>query len=156
MKIGVLICALIVAGSTTQDAAVQTSAFAEASRLGDPPQVTFFLFSTSYGKYVISEYGLGEVGTARSNLQFILKAGMTGRIKRMYFQEYQGDLLLSFSVGNVGYVRRSNQQNRKMRWLTPIDATIVDQCVVNETEVHCGRGDTLTKLDLKTGARLND
>ena len=156
MKIGVLICALIVAGSTTQDVAVQTSAFAEASRLGDPPQVTFFLFSTSYGKYVISEYGLGEVGTARSNLQFILKAGMTGRIDRMYFQEHQGDLLLSFKVGKIAYVRSSNQKTRKMRWLTPIDVTVVDQCVVEGNEVHCGRGDNLTKIDVKTGARLTE
>jgi len=156
MKIGVLICALMLAGSVTQDAVVQTGAFTEASRLGDPPQVTFFLFSTSYGKYVISEYGLGEVGTSRKNLQFILKAGMTGRLQRMYFQEYQGDLLLSFAVGKIGYVRRSNQQNRKMRWLTPIDATVVDQCVVEGNEVNCGTGDNLTKIDLKTGARLNE
>lgn len=155
MKVGVLICALMLAGSTTQDAVVQTGAFAEANRLGEAPQVKFFLFSTSYGKYVISQYGLGEVGTARKNLQFILKAGMTGSIDRMYFQEYQGDLLLSFAVGKTGYVRRSNQQNRKMRWLTPIDVTLVHQCVVDGNEVHCGAGDKLTKIDLNKGALLS-
>lgn len=155
MKIGVLICALMLAGSTTQDAVVQTGAFAEASRSGEPPQVTFFMFSTSYGKYVISQYGLGEVGTPRRNLQFLLKVGMTGRVERMYFLEHEGDLLLSFQVGKTGYVRRMNQQTRKMRWLTPIDATVVDQCKVEGNEIHCGDGDKLTKIDLIKGTNLS-
>jgi hypothetical protein len=69
----------------------------------------------------------------------------------MYFQEYQGDLLLSFEVGEVGYVRRMNQKTRKMLWLTPIDATVVNQCVVQGNEVHCGEPDNATKINLKTG-----
>ena len=151
MKVGVLICLLMVVGSTTQDAVVQTGAFAQANRVGDPPQVTFFMFSTSYGSYVISQYGLGEVGTPRRNLQFLLKTGMTGRVERMYFLEYEGDLLLSFEMGQIGYVRRMNQQTRKMRWLTPIDRSVVNECVVQENELHCGDGADLTKIDLKTG-----
>ena len=156
MKIAVLICLLIVAGSTAQDPVVQTGAFEEATRTGDPTQVTFFMFSTSYGNYVISQYGLGELGTPRRNLQFLLKTGRTGRVQRMHFHEYEGDLLLSFQMGETGYVRRMNQQTRKMRWLTPIDATIVNQCVVEGNEVHCGSGDNVTKIDLKTGARLTE
>ena len=156
MKVGVLICLLMMAGSTAQDAAVQTSAFEEARRLGEPPELTFFLFSTSAGKYVIRYDGLGEIGTARRNLQFYLKVGMRGRVERMYFQEYQDDLLLAFEVGETGYVRRMNQQTRKMLWLTPIDATVVDQCVVKGNEVHCGDGDNLTTIDLKTGARRKE
>ena len=154
MKVGVLICALMLAGSVTQDAVVQKSAFSEANRLGDPPQVTFFMFETSYGKYVISQYGLGEVGMARKNMQFLLKAGVAGHVKRMYFLEYEGDLLLSFEMNETGYVRRMNQTNRKMRWLTPIDRSVVDQCVVEGNEVHCGAGDKLTKIDLNKGAAL--
>jgi hypothetical protein len=155
MKVGVLICALLLAASHAQETIVQTGGFAEANRAGEPPQVTFFMFSTSYGNYVISQYGLGEVGTPRRNLQFLLKVGMTGKVKRMYFQEYEGDLLLSFEMGETGYVRRMNQQTRKMRWLTPIAASAVNQCAVEGNEIHCGAGDKLTKLDLKTGARLN-
>jgi len=117
--------------------------------------VTFFMFSTSYGNYVISQYGLGEVGTPRRNLQFLLKVGMTGRVKRMYFQEYEGDLLLSFEVGDTGYVRRMNQQTRKMRWLTPVDRSVVDHCVVEGAEVHCGAGDKLTKIDLNKGGLVS-
>ena len=156
MKIGVLICLLMIAGSTAQDAVVQTGAFTEARRLGEPPELTFFLFSTAYGDYVIRYDGLGEVGTPGRHLQFLLKTAMTGRVGRMYFREYQGDLLLSFQVGELGYVRRMNQPTRKMRWLTPIDATIVSQCVVEGDEVHCGDGDNLTKIDLKTGARRKE
>jgi hypothetical protein len=154
MKIVVLMCVLIMAGSTAQDPVVQTSAFAEANRLGDPPQSTFFMFSTSYGSYVIRHEGLGEVGTPGKNLKFLLKVGMTGRVERMYFLEYQGDLLLSFEAGKTGYVRRMNQKTRKMLWLTPVDRTVVNQCVVQGNEVHCGDGDNLTKIDLKTGAPL--
>ena len=156
MKVGVLMCALMLAASVSQETSVQKAGFAEANRVGEPPQVTFFMFSTSYGNYVISQYGLGEVGTPRRNLQFLLKVGMTGRVKRMYFQEYEGDLLLSFEVGDTGYVRRMNQQTRKMRWLTPVDRSVVDHCVVEGVEVHCGAGDKLTKIDLKTGASLNE
>jgi len=126
MKVGVLMCALMLAASVSQETSVQKAGFAEANRVGEPPQVTFFMFSTSYGNYVISQYGLGEVGTPRRNLQFLLKVGMTGRVKRMYFQEYEGDLLLSFEVGDTGYVRRMNQQTRKMRWLTPVDRSVVE------------------------------
>ncbi|HEX5964297.1 MAG TPA: hypothetical protein VFY51_00140 [Pyrinomonadaceae bacterium] len=154
MKIGVLICVLMLAGSTTQEAVVQTGAFAEATRLGDPPGLTFFMFSTSHGQYVIRHDGLGEVGTPGKHLQFLLKVGMTGRVERMYFQEHQGDLLLSFEVGEIGYVRRMNEQSRKMRWLTPIDPTVVDQCVVKGDEIHCGDGDNVTRIDLKTGSRV--
>src|SRR4029450_13896322 len=102
-----------VLGLEPQDAPVQTGAFAEANRLGEPPQVTFCLFSTSYGNYVISQYGLGEVGIPGKHPQFVLKGGMTGRVQRMYFLEYQGDPLLSFEVNKIGYVRRANQQTRK-------------------------------------------
>jgi hypothetical protein len=151
MKVGVLICVLMMVGSTTQDAVVQTGAFAEARRQGDPAGLEFFMFSTSYGNYVVRHDGLGEVGTARRNLQFLLKSGMSGRVERMYFLEYQGDLLLSFEVGKIGYVRRMNQQSRKMRWLTPIDRSVVNECVVEENEMHCGDGADSTKIDLKTG-----
>lgn len=156
MKIGVLICLLMLVGSTAQDTVVQTGAFTEANRLGDPPALTFFLFSTSSGNYVIRHDGLGEIGTPGKHLQFLLKAGSLGRVERMYFQEYQGDLLLSFAAGKIGYVRRMNQQTRKMRWLTPVDATVVNQCAVEGDEVHCGDGDKLTKIDLKTGALRKD
>ena len=154
MKIGVLICALMLAVSTAQDAVVQTGSFAEANRLGEPPGLTFFMFSTSHGQYVIRHDGLGEVGTPGKHLQFLLKVGMTGRVERMYFLESQGDLLLSFEVGEIGYLRKMNQQTRKMRWLTPIDATVVDQCVVKGNEAHCGDGDNLTRIDLNTGNRV--
>jgi hypothetical protein len=148
-------CALMLAASVSQETSVQKAGFAEANRVGEPPQVTFFMFSTSYGNYVISQYGLGEVGTPRRNLQFLLKVGMTGRVKRMYFQEYEGDLLLSFEVGDTGYVRRMNQQTRKMRWLTPVDRSVVDHCVVEGAEVHCGAGDKLTKIDLNKGGLVS-
>ena len=156
MKIGVLVCALLLVGSVAaQDTIVQTGAFAEANRTGDPTQITFFMFSTSYGNYVISQYGLGEVGTPRGHPQFLLKEGKMGRVKRMYFLEHEGDLLLSFEMGDTGYVRRMNQQTRKMRWLTPIDAGVVNQCMVEANEVHCGEGDKLTKIDLNKGALLS-
>jgi len=151
MKVGVLMCVLMLAASATQETSVQKGGFAEANRVGEPPQVTFFMFSTSYGNYVISQYGLGEVGTPGKHLQFLLKVGLKGRVERMYFQEYQGDLLLSFEVGEIGYVRRMNQQTRKMRWLTPIDKSVVNQCVVEGNEMHCGDGADAIKIDLKTG-----
>ncbi len=43
MKIAVLIC-LLMAVFEPQDAVVQTGAFAEANRLGQPPELTSFCF----------------------------------------------------------------------------------------------------------------
>jgi len=162
MKIMALVCLMAVCllmavdGANAQDAVVQTGAFTETNRLGEAPGVGFFLFSTEYGSYVIRHDGLGEVGIPGKHPQFLLKVGMIGRVARMYFLEYQGDLLLSFEAGKTGYVRRMNQQTRKMRWLTPIDATLVNQCVVEGNEVHCGHGDNVTKIDLNTGAVRKD
>lgn len=149
MKIGVLICVLMLTVSVSH-AFVETSAFEEARPVG-----SFFLFSTSFGRYVIRHDSMGEVTFGARRRAFWVRRGMTGRIESMYFREHQGDLLLVYEVGDgLGYVARMNQRVRKVRWLASIEPNKVASCSVEGNEVHCGAPDDLTKIDLNTGARV--
>jgi hypothetical protein len=152
MKILVLICALMLTLSAMRASVVETRAFEEARPVG-----TFFLFSTAYGRYVIRQDGMGEVTFGARRRAFWLKRGMVGRIEKLYFHEYQGDLLLLYEVSDGGgYVGRMNQQARKMRWLTPVNGDNIGPCVVEADQAHCGPVDHSTKIDLNTGAHVQD
>lgn len=148
MKISVLVCVLMLAGSaaysteSAQDSTVETGTFEEARAVG-----TFFLFSTSYGRYVIRHDGMGEVTFGARRRAFWVKRGMAGRVERVYFQEYEGELLLLYQVNGNGYIARMHQQSRKVRWITPVTAP----CKVAGDEAHCDG----SNINLTTGARVN-
>ena len=157
MKFAVLICVLMLTLSATRASVVETGAFEQARRIGEAHQRSFFLFSTAFGRYIIRHDGMGEVTFGARRRAFWLKRGMVGRVEKVYCHEYQGDLLLLYEVSNGGgYAARMNQQSRKMRWLTPVDGNSIGPCVVDGDEAHCGAAEKLTKIDLDTGARLQD
>lgn len=156
MKIGVLLCVLLLAGSVTQTG-VETSTFEQAQRIGEGRQPAFFLFSTSFGRYVIRHDGMGELGSNGRRRPFYLgpKIRLVGRLERMSFREYQGDLLLLYQVTNgTEYLARMNQDTKKIRWLTPVEGNGIGPCVVDGDEARCGAADDLTKIDLNTGAPI--
>ncbi len=155
MKLLAVICLLILTFSATyvpaSQAAMETTAFEKARRLGTGKQRAFFMFSTSAGKYTIRHDGLGEVASRRIGTLFHLKLGMAGRIEQVYFHEYQGDLLLLYEVSDgrdrLAYATRLNQETRKRVWLTPLELADVAPCPVEDDVAYCG----LTTIDLKTG-----
>lgn len=152
MKIGVLICLLMLTVPLTQ-AGVETGAFEPARRIGEAGETSFFVFSTSVGNYTLRYDGLCEVSVKGKRRQFWLK--VRGRAERVYFYEYEGDLVL-LSEGNdgTGYLARVNQQTRKTRWLTQVRGHNIEPAVVEGDVVYFGATDVLAKLDLKTGAYL--
>lgn len=81
----------------------------------------FHLFSTSAGKYTISNNGWGEVYVGDRKKNFQVKAGARERIKRLYFYEYEGDLLLVYEAGASGYFVRLDQKTRKPKTAKAID-----------------------------------
>ena len=81
----------------------------------------FHLFSTSAGKYTISQNGWGEVYVGDRKKNFQVKAGARERIKRLYYFEYEGDLLLVYEAGASGYFVRLDQKTRKARTARAID-----------------------------------
>lgn len=152
MKIAVWICVLMLTLSGTAISA-GTGAFEQATRIGEGKERSFFLFSTSIGHYAIRHDGMGEVSINARRRVFFLKLGPSARLERIYFHEYQNDVVLVYGVSSgMSYVTRMNQQTRKTRWLTPIEGDDIGPCVVEGNEAHCGPTSDLTKIDLNTGA----
>lgn len=154
MKIGVLVCVLLLAGPVTR-AGVEGGAFEEARRIGSGRQAAFFLFSTSFGRYVIRHDGMGELGSNGRRRMFYLsqKIRLVGRLERVYFREHEGDLLLLYQVtdGKV-YLARMIQESKKICWSTLVTENAPGPCVVEGEEAHCGVAADLTKIDLNNGA----
>ena len=156
MKIGVLLCVLLLGVSATP-AANDEGAFEPARCVPDISKPSFFIFSTSFGRYTIRNDGMGELGANGRRRPFYLseKIRLVGRLKRMYFREHQGDLLLLYEVtGGKVYLARMIQESKKVRWFTPVEGSDIGPCVVEGDEARCGAADDWTKIDLNTGARV--
>jgi len=149
MKITVLICVLILAGPVSR-AGVEDGGFEQAREIPNETQPTFFQFSTSFGNYTIGNNGVGELGFNGKRRLFYLhtKIKLVGRLRHIYFREYERDLLLLYQVsdGKV-YLARMDQDSKKIRWLTP--ATM--PCEVEGDVARCDE----TNIDLKTGNLKN-
>ena len=107
-------------------AAEESSPFTLAERIGEPNARTFFLFSTSMGAYAIRQDGMGEVTLPRGMRKVLyLKVGARTRIERLYFLEYEGDLLLLYEVSDrssrSGYLVRLDQKKRQVRWMRAVN-----------------------------------
>jgi hypothetical protein len=153
MKIVALICVLLL-GVFATPAAVEDGAFEQAQCVPDAMKPTFFIFSTSFGRYTIGNNGMGELATNGKQRPFYLhnKIRIVGRLKQMYFREHQNDLLLLYQVsdGKV-YLARMIQESKKVRWFTLVKEKDPGPCLVKGEEAHCGEGDDLTKIDLTNG-----
>ncbi len=156
MKTGVLICLLLLV-VTAVPAANQDGGFEQARCVPNCGQATFFRFSTSFGVYTVRSDGFGELGANRKQRLFDLKSKirLVGRLRHLYFREYQNDLLLLYmqSDGKV-YLARMMQESKKVRWITQITENI-ESCEVKGEEAHCGAADALTKIDLTNGDYVN-
>jgi hypothetical protein len=158
MKIGVLICVLMVVSLAAQDPVVQPGAFESARCVPNVMSPTFFIFSTSFGRYTIGNNGMGELGANGKKRLFYLntKIRLVGRLKAMYFREHEGDLLLLYQVsdGKV-YLARMIQESKKIRWFTLVKETDPGPCLVEGDEVHCGEAGDLTKINLTKGNHVS-
>ena len=107
-------------GAHPNRALEEESPFAEATRIGELNARHFYLFQTSVGNYTISQNGLGEVYVGNRKKYFNLKVGAGSRLERVYFLEYEGDLLLLYEAGSSGYLLRLDQGTRKVKRVTSI------------------------------------
>ncbi len=149
MKIVAVICLVVLAFSSTT-ALTETRAFKEATSVGQGTPRWFFLFSTSTGQqYVIRQDGTGEALVNGRRRLFHLNFSP---LERVYFGEYQGDVLL-LCEGRNAMVRlvRMNPQTRKIRWTTRIEVNDLGSCQIETDDAHCGE----TRIDLKTGEQIN-
>ena len=111
--VGIFVCAVCAAPPAR--ATQEESPFALVQRLGEPPRLTFHMFSTSFGKYTIRQDGLSEVYRSGTRKEFQLKVAPRARIARVYFCEYEGDLLLLYDSGESAYLVRLDQKTRKVK-----------------------------------------
>ena len=157
MKIVVLVCVLILAGSVS-GAGVDDGGFEQARAVPNASQAMFFRFTTSFGNYTIGNNGVGELGFNGKRRLFYLhtKVRLVGRLRHMYFREYERDLLLLYQVTNGSvYLARMNQESKQVRWFTLVEGTGIGPCFVKGAEAHCGENEEVKKIDLKTGNLKN-
>ena len=158
MKKLVVVClGLLVSWQVVLGAPYTSEAFELANHVGEPhaPNVrSFFILSTSAGKYVIRQDGFGEfTPPAGKRRVFRLKLGANGWIERIYFLEHESDLFLFYEVhgASSAWLARLEQTKRKQRWLTPIsnpgapviegDAVIIDRTMVSKVDGRIVRQD---------------
>jgi len=98
----------------------EVSPFSQVKRIGEPPAQMFYLFSTSVSNYTIRNDGLGDVLVRVRKKNFQLKAGANSHIERLYFFEYEGELLLLYEAGASGYLVRFDQKTKTIKSTTAI------------------------------------
>lgn len=155
MKILAVIC--LVAVSIPVPVVPDSRTLEEARQIGQGTARWFFLFSTATAKYTIRHDGFGEMASHGKRKEvFQLNFSPPSRLERVYFGEYDGDLLLLYTLTSgrtaASSLLRMNQQTRKIRWASRIEVDDIESCTVAGAELHCGPPDNLTKIDLKTGA----
>lgn len=129
--------------------AVET--FALADRVGELDERCFFMWSTSAGKYIVRQDGMGEFTSPNAMRRvFLLKLAPKARIDRLYFLEHEGDLFILYEwhdvVAKSSYLVRMEQTKRKPRWITSIantdvpapvidgDSVVIDTIQINKTD----------------------
>jgi len=145
--------------STGQRTVAQTTpvtpeqAFIRVERIGEVDARSFFVFSTSGGDYAIRHDGHSEVTVKIPRVKrynFDLK--MSGRLERVYFAEYENDLLLAYEASDGSYVMRLEQKTMKARWLTPLKRHNLGPGLIEAGEAHFTSSNLLTKIDLANGS----
>ncbi|HKS10925.1 MAG TPA: hypothetical protein VJS13_15350 [Pyrinomonadaceae bacterium] len=119
-NIAVVCLGVLVAVSVAYSQHKEVSPFAPVKRIGEPPAQQFYLFSTSVNDYTIRNDGLGDVLVRVRKKNFQLKVGVNSHIERLYFFEYQGELLLLYEAGASGYLVRFDQKSKSIKSTTAI------------------------------------
>lgn len=114
--LGVLVTVVAAVPAYSQEG----SPFSRVERIGEPPAQMFYLFSTSVNNYTIRNDGLGDVLVRVRKKNFQLKVGANSHIERLYFFEYEGDLLLLYEAGASGYLVRFDQKTKSIKSTTAI------------------------------------
>lgn len=163
MKPGaLLLLAIVVSATWPQEQAKRTTqgterqAFSRVERVGEDPFRSFYMFSVSGHDYTIRADGRGERSftNARSR-NFTLKVEQN-HIEQIYFLEHDGDLLLIYQLGNKrdagGYVVRLNQTTLKFIWSKQVSDVDIGTAVVEAGYLNFKTANAVMKLDLESGA----
>lgn len=141
MKKLLVVCLEVLVLSTV---ALAAEAFTVADRVGEPGERSFFLFTTSAGKYVVRHDGMGEFSSPKG-MRRVFRLNVKGRIDQVYFLEHEGDVFICYEVNEMTFVVRMEQTKRKIRWTAQISDKGVptidgDSVVVNSVKIRLADG----------------
>jgi len=78
------------------------------------------------------------------------------RIERLYFAEYDGDLVLEYEVtdgrGDWADVLRMDQTMMRFKWVTPISADALGPGLIEGHDLYISAVNVVAKIDMQTGA----
>ena len=153
----VLFVAVCVFGQTPGDGSQIT--FTSVDRIGEANARHFFVFQTSVRSYTIRHDGHAEASALKVRREnFDLKMGGAARLERLYFAEFDGDLLLEYEVrdqrGNWGFITRIDQKKLVSRWIASFGGDMLGPGLIDQHELYLSGGHLLAKIDLQTGGYL--
>jgi PQQ-like domain len=117
---------------------------------------SFFVFSSEPFHYTIRADGFAESDSGqRRRTNFNLRVGRNGYLVRVYFAEYESDLLLIYEASDKqygwGYVERLDQKTSKPRWLKSVSGFNIGPGLVEGNYAYLSAADLLVKIDLRSG-----
>lgn len=154
----VLVLALSsVCGLQMPQNAGQQVAFTNVERVGGTTKRHFFVFTSSVRNYAIRHDGRSEATPLGARRQtFWLRMGGSPNVERVYFAEYEGDLLVEYEVSgaqsNWGYILRVDQKTLKVKWVATVSADNLGPGLIDEHALYFSGSNLLSKLDLQTGS----
>jgi hypothetical protein len=156
----VLLIAMAFVGSAQQPSdqsspAAEQKAFDKVEVSGEGFR-SFFMFSSEGFHYTIRADGFAESDSGqRRRGNFNLRVGRNGYLVRVYFTEYEGDLLLLYEASDKqygwGYVERLDQKTLKPKWLKPVSSLNIGPGLVEANYAYLSAADLLAKIDLRSG-----
>ena len=151
--------ALVIVFFASTSATNQTpgNAFSTAKVLPPLPfEPERFDFSIGLSQYTVSKEGKGSIttqGTKRRS--FDLSLERNDRLVRVYYADYEGELLLigevTDDVYGAGFVARLDTRALKMKWKCSIPAFNVGQALIYEGNVYVTGVGFVGKINLRSG-----
>ena len=136
-------------------APLEPKAFTAVDLIGEGTR-SFFVFAVEGFHYIIRADGHAESDDGKpKSRNFELRVGRNGHLVRVYFAEYERDLLLIYEASDKqygwGYVMRMDQKTMKPRWLKAVSSFNIGPGLIEADCVYLSATDLLARMDLRTG-----
>ena len=120
----------------------------------------YFEFSISGNDYRIPIEGNGSVTTSDGKRHFF-NLRLSGELltgSRLYYADYNGDLLLISDVGNIeyasGFIARLDLNTMRLKWKTSLPGFNVGTGIIDQRNVYVTAIGFIGKINLETGKYL--
>ena len=124
-----------------------------ANRVGEGNERSFFLFSIPGGTYIARHDGLVEASVPGDKRRtFPLRMSRGERLSRLYYSDYEGDLLLECETsGGRVFAARVQQRTRKIKWTTSLEGYNLGPGLVDDGALFMSAANKLMSIDLANG-----